>query len=86
MSNAEHGVIFFSFGTFMKTSEMPQEKMIEIIESFKNIKQKVLMRTDIDIPDLPANIMTRRWFSQNAVLAHPNTVLFITHGEKTKKF
>lgn len=82
LNTAENGVIVFTLGTYLKSNEIPQEKLSEIIETFKNIKQKVLMRVNEDIPDLPPNVMTRRWFTQNEVLAHPKVVLFVSHGEK----
>lgn len=79
---AEHGVIIFSLGTYLKTNEMPKEKLTEIIEAFRDIKQRVLWKVDEDIPGtLPPNVMTQKWIPQSDALAHPKVVLFISHGE-----
>lgn len=47
-------------------------------DAFKNIRQRVLWKFN-GTTDLP-NVMTRKWFPQNDVLAHPNVVLFISQG------
>lgn len=65
---------------------MPQEKYDELIESFKNVKQRVLWKVDGKIPEnLPSNVLARNWFAQSDFLAHPKIVLFVTHG-KEKRF
>lgn len=81
MDSAEHGVIIFSFGTYLRTNEIPNEKLLEIIETFKFIKQRVLLKIENDIDHLPPNVIARRWFAQNELLAHPKVVLFISHGK-----
>lgn len=81
-NSAEHGVVIFSFGTFFRLSEMPQEKLAEIFAGFRYIKQKVLMKYDGDAPaNLPQNVMVRKWIPQSDVLGHNKVVLLVTHGD-----
>lgn len=81
LNSAEHGVVVFSLGSHIRISQMPNEKLLEIIEAFKTIKQKVLWKFDGVAPtDLPPNVLARQWIPQSDVLAHPKVVLFITHG------
>lgn len=78
---AEHGVILFSLGTDLRSDEIPKEKLLEFIEGFRGLKQRVLWKYEGEAPkDLPENVKVLRWFPQSSALAHPKVVLFITHG------
>lgn len=60
---------------------MPPDKLNAFVESFRNVKQKVLWKFENDsIANLPPNVMVRKWLPQSDVLAHRNVVLFVTHG------
>lgn len=60
---------------------MPIEKLYSYIETFRQLKQKVLWKFENDtIPNLPSNVMIRKWLPQNDILAHKNVILFMTHG------
>lgn len=52
-----------------------------ITDSFKNLSQRVLWKfEDKSLTDIPSNVMIRDWMPQNDILAHPNVILFISHG------
>lgn len=75
------GVIYFSFGSCIRSIDMPEDKLNAFIETFRSLKQKVLWKFENEtIKDLPPNVMIRKWLPQNDILAHKNTKLFITHG------
>lgn len=81
MNNAPEGVVFFSFGSVLKLTQLPKNEFDIFIKLLGTIKQKVLFKWDSDtITDFPPNIIVRKWFPQADVLGHPNCVLFITHG------
>ncbi|XP_036332574.1 UDP-glycosyltransferase UGT5-like [Rhagoletis pomonella] len=81
LDEAEHGAIYFSFGTQVQGKDMPLEKLRMFIDVFRQLKQRVLWKFENDsIPNLPANVMTKKWMPQNDILAHPNVRVFITHG------
>ncbi|KAK5642853.1 hypothetical protein RI129_009020 [Pyrocoelia pectoralis] len=45
------------------------------------LKQRVIWKWEDDhLPDKPSNVLIRSWLPQQHILAHPNVVLFITHG------
>ncbi|KAH8295862.1 hypothetical protein KR018_004803 [Drosophila ironensis] len=81
LDKAQHGVVYFSLGSYMKSTDMPPEKTALILKAFGQLKQKVIWKYENDsIGDLPANVLIRKWMPQNDILAHPNVKLFITHG------
>lgn len=77
----ETGAIYFSLGSYVKSIDMPKDKLQAFIDSFRKVKQRVLWKyEDESIQGLPSNVMVRKWLPQNDVLAHKNVVLFVTHG------
>lgn len=80
-SGSEHGVIYFSFGSCIRGSDLPPKKIETFLETFRLMKQKVLWKFENEtIPNLPSNVMIRPWLPQNDILAHKNVKLFLTHG------
>lgn len=81
MDEAEHGAIFMSLGSFVRSADMPEEKAVAILEAFDKLKQRVIWKWEDDkVPNLPANVMVSKWLPQADILAHRNVRLFITHG------
>lgn len=81
MDDAEHGVIYFSFGSNIQGSDMPPRLQEAFIETFRNLPQRVLWKFEGTIPaNIPDNVLIWKWFPQHDILAHPKIVLFITHG------
>lgn len=81
LDGAEHGVIYFSLGSNVKSSAMPQEKVQAFVDAFSELPQRILWKWEVeDLPGKPKNVMVSKWLSQQDVLAHPNVKLFITQG------
>ena len=82
IEGAEHGAIFFSLGSNLKSSQLPEEKLEAILKTFSKLKQRILWKWEDDgeMPNKPDNVMLRKWFPQASILAHENVKLFITHG------
>ncbi|XP_024217742.1 UDP-glucosyltransferase 2 [Halyomorpha halys] len=83
MDEAKDGVIYFSFGSNLKSSDvLGGAKGRAFMKAFESMPQRVLMKLESDLPDvkIPANVRTGKWFPQRDILAHKNCVLFITHG------
>ncbi|XP_011294798.1 UDP-glycosyltransferase UGT5 isoform X2 [Musca domestica] len=81
LDGAVDGAIFFSLGSNVQSKDMPYEKMRIFLDVFGSMRQRVIWKFENDsIPDMPKNILIRKWLPQSDILAHPNVKVFITHG------
>ncbi|KAH8277484.1 hypothetical protein KR026_011519 [Drosophila bipectinata] len=81
IEGAEHGVIYFSMGSNLKSKTLPLEKRQALIDTFAQLKQRVLWKfEDPNLPGKPDNVFISDWFPQDDILAHEKVLAFITHG------
>ena len=81
VEESKNGVIVFSMGSNLKSSDLPAEKRDALLNSFAKLKENVIWKWEEDaLPGQPENVFLYKWLPQNDVLAHPNVKLFITHG------
>ncbi|CAH1389491.1 unnamed protein product [Nezara viridula] len=83
MDEAVNGVIYFSLGSNVNVSHPANRKVIDaFMKVFKTLPQNILMKWESATYEgqLPKNVHLEKWYPQQDVLAHKNTVLFITHG------
>ncbi|XP_017771391.1 PREDICTED: UDP-glucuronosyltransferase 2C1-like [Nicrophorus vespilloides] len=79
-NGSKHGVIYFSLGTNVKCEELKPSTIESILHAFSKTKYDVLWKFDGTLPYNPKNVKISKWLPQKAILAHPKTVAFITHG------
>lgn len=81
LDKANEGVVYFSMGSNLKSTDMPEERRAAFLEAFSKLKEKVLWKWEDDnLPNKPPNVMVSKWLPQSDILAHKNIKLFITHG------
>ncbi|CAH1381348.1 unnamed protein product [Tenebrio molitor] len=81
LDGAEEGVVYFSLGSYLKSTFLPKEKRQIFVKVFSKLKLTVLWKWEEDsLPGQPANVHLAKWLPQQDILAHPNVKLFITHG------
>lgn len=81
IEESKHGVVYFSLGSNIQSSQLPDAIRDDLLRSFGKIKERVLWKWEIpDLPGKPNNVMIKKWFPQDDILAHPNVKVFITHG------
>ncbi|KAJ9601563.1 hypothetical protein L9F63_000306, partial [Diploptera punctata] len=81
MDDAPDGVIYFSMGSNLQSTDMPEETVKTFTGAFSKLKQKVIWKWETDsLPGKSANLKVAKWLPQSDILAHPNVRLFITHG------
>lgn len=83
IDNSPHGVVLFSLGSLLQSSQLPQTKIQLFLKAFSRLKQRVIWKYEDESLEVPPNVLIKKWLPQSDILAHPNVVLFITHGGKT---
>ncbi|XP_044733865.1 UDP-glycosyltransferase UGT5-like, partial [Chrysoperla carnea] len=80
ISESEHGVIYFSFGSMLLGSSLTDQVKQAFMDAFKELPQRVLWKYENEtLPGKPDNVMIRKWMPQFDILSHPNVVGFISH-------
>ena len=75
------GVVYVSFGSALKPSQMTDEQRAVFRESFKELDMPIIWKwDDDDLTGIPQNVKISKWLPQNDLLAHPNLKVFVTHG------
>lgn len=69
MSGADDGVIYFSMGSNLNASTMPEEKRMAFLEAFSALPQKVLWKWETGhMEGKPDNVMVTKWVPQQDIL------------------
>ncbi|GBP42162.1 UDP-glucuronosyltransferase 2B15 [Eumeta japonica] len=80
MDDARNGVIYFSMGSNLKSKDLPDKMKRDFLEMFGQLNQTVIWKFEDALSGLPKNVHILKWAPQQSILAHPNCILFITHG------
>ncbi|XP_069672747.1 UDP-glycosyltransferase UGT5-like [Periplaneta americana] len=80
INESQHGVIYFSLGSMMRSETFHADKMKALLEAFRELPQRILWRCKGEIKNLPPNVKVSGWLPQRDILEHPNVRAFITHG------
>lgn len=68
MNQSKHGVIFFSLGSIIKASSLPNETITAIKNTFAELEFDVLMKFEDETLDVPSNVHVRKWFPQRDII------------------
>lgn len=80
LDSAADGVIYFSLGGNLNSSNLPKHITDIFINEFAQLKQRVLFKWENNtLGNKPDNIFISKWMPQLDVLAHSNTILFVSH-------
>lgn len=81
LDNANNGVIYFSLGSNVKSININKKLRATIIEAMAELPYTILWKWESDdLENIPKNVIARKWFPQQDVLAHPNIKAFVTQG------
>ena len=68
MESATEGVLYVSFGSVLKGSQVPADKKEALVKAFGSLKQKVLMKWESDdMEGKSDNMMVRKYLPQQVV-------------------
>ena len=79
MDGAEHGVILFTMGFIFSPAVVPKERVDALLSAFARLPQRVIVKFDDPVEGSPPNVLIKPFLPQQDILAHPNTILFVTH-------
>lgn len=81
LNESEHGAIFFSLGSTVRSDTFSQKKIDAFLQAFSELPQRVLWKWEGNsLSEHHKNVKTAKWLPQGDVLGHPNVKVFITHG------
>ena len=80
LEQADHGVVFVSFGSVITAAKMPEEKRLMMVRVFSRLEQRVVWKWETEMEDVPANVLLSSWLPQPSLLADPKVRVFVTHG------
>jgi UDP:flavonoid glycosyltransferase YjiC (YdhE family) len=69
LDEAPDGVIYFSMGSNLKSTSMPESKRNAFLGAFSKLKQRVLWKWESDtLPGQPSNVKLGKWLPQSDIL------------------
>ena len=69
LDEAKNGVIYFSMGSGLQSTNLPVEKRNALVRVFSKLKQNVLWKWESDVlPGQPKNVEVRKWLPQQDIL------------------
>lgn len=89
IEKGKKGTVLMALGTNMKSIFLGEEKLISIIEAFKEMPDyNFIFKFEADtLPtEKPKNVMISKFLPQNDILAHPNIKAFISHSGMSSTF
>lgn len=68
IEDSPHGVIYFTFGSVVSMSTLPENIQKAFVEVLSQVPQRILWKYEGEMADKPSNVMTRKWFPQRDIL------------------
>jgi len=83
-NNASRGVILFSFGSVVRSADMPHEYKQAFLDAFAEFPDINFLwkyeEDDHEVAKGYKNVFTGKWLPQPDILDHPKLLAFISHG------
>lgn len=76
IDDSPHGVIYFTFGSTVSMSSLPESVHRAFVEALGRVPQRVLWKYEGEMKDKPKNVMTKKWFPQRDILCNVYLIFF----------
>ena len=70
LDDASEGAVLFSWGSMVRASTLPKQKLQAVLKVIGNIPRKVIWKWEVDdLPGKPNNVMIKKWLPQFDVMS-----------------
>ncbi|XP_076655539.1 UDP-glucosyltransferase 2-like [Halictus rubicundus] len=70
LDEAHEGVLYFNFGSMVKTSTIPEDKLTVLLNVLASLPRKVIWKWETDdLPMKPNNVLVKKWLPQFDILS-----------------
>nr|CAH7745288.1 unnamed protein product [Callosobruchus chinensis] len=73
MDSAKEGVILFSLGTVVRLGYLKHSTMVAILKALGKLDQTVILKSELNLTNVPSNVIVRNWVPQLELLAEAST-------------
>ncbi|XP_004533802.1 UDP-glucuronosyltransferase 1-3-like [Ceratitis capitata] len=81
LDNAEHGVVFISWGSMIRAETLPLAKREALLRAINRLKQRVIWKWENGTLEHKSdNLYVSKWLPQREILCHPNVKVFMSHA------
>ncbi|XP_023947156.2 UDP-glucosyltransferase 2 [Bicyclus anynana] len=81
VEESEHGVIYISFGSVIKSSTMPADKVKDVIDVMSQLPYRFIWKWETEALLMDKNkLYVSQWLPQIDILGHQKTLAFWTHA------
>lgn len=70
IEDSPNGVIFFTLGSTVKMSTLPEHLQKVFFEALAQVPQRVLLKYENVVRNKPKNVMTLKWLPQRDILGN----------------
>lgn len=68
IEDSPNGVIYFTFGSVIKMSTLPDYIQEAFKDALAQVPQRVLWKYEGEMENMPKNVMIKKWFPQRDIL------------------
>lgn len=69
LDDSKHGAIYFSLGSNLKSTNLPVDKKVAILNAFRQLPYNILWKWENDsLHENLGNVLAKTWFPQQDVL------------------